>query len=90
MTEIHIAHSLPPDDVEARMRALAKRHDIEMTVTEPGARGELSKQVAFLGSVEALYEIRPAAVVIEVSKAPGALQGTLRRTLEDELSRALA
>lgn len=89
MTEIQIAHSLAPDEVESRMRALAQRHDIEMSVTVPGARGHLSKKVAFLGSVEARYEIRPAAVVVNVSKAPGALQGTLRRTLEDELGRAL-
>ena len=90
MNEIQIAHGLEADEVERRMLELAARHDITMTVTEPGHRGELTRKVPFLGAVEAGYEIRADAVVVQVRKAPGALKNTLHKMLEDELAKALA
>lgn len=90
MSEIEIPHALEPSEVERRLRELAGRHDIEMSVEAVCASGRLAKKVPFLGGVEASYQIRSNALVVRVAKAPGALQGTLRATLQAELAKALA
>ena len=90
MNPIEIAHGLDGEVVERRLRALADKHDIVMTVTTSGQSGQLTRKVPFLGNVEARYEIRTAAVVVEVLKAPGALQKTLERMLVQELGQALS
>jgi len=90
MIRIEIAHELERAAVEQRMRALAERHDIAMSVTAVGESGLLTRKVPFLGSVEARYEIRLDALVVEVLKAPGSLQNTLQRMLADELGKALS
>ena len=90
MSEIEIPHALEPAEVERRLSALAGQHDIEMAVEAPAGSGRLTKKVPFMGGVEASYEIRAEALVVRVAKAPGALQGTLRATLQAELAKALA
>lgn len=90
MNRIEIDHGLSREDVETRMRDLAARHDIAMTVTAPGQSGELTKKVPLLGSVQARYDIGPDTLVIDILKAPGAVKNTVQRMLEDELGKALA
>jgi len=90
MTRIEIPHGLSREDAEQRLRALAARHDVALTVTTSAQAGLLTRKVPFLGSVEARYEIGLDAVVIEVQKAPGSLRSTLERMLTDELGKALS
>jgi hypothetical protein len=87
---IEVAHGLEASEVERRLRALAERHEVALRVSAPGQAGELKKQVPFLGSVEALYEIRPGALAVEITRAPAALAARLSGLLESELTRALA
>jgi hypothetical protein len=86
---VEVAHRLEPLEVERRLRALAERHDVALTVTAPGRAGALAKQLPLLGAVEARYEILPAAPAIEVSRAPALLSSRLQGLLQGELERVL-
>lgn len=89
MSQIEVAHRLEAGEVERRLALLAARHEVALRVDAPGRSGELVKQVPFLGSVEARYEIRPGALAMEITRAPAALAARLGGLLAGELERAL-
>jgi hypothetical protein len=86
--EIRIAHSLESAEVQRRMAQVATQHDIELT-PEGELNGRLAKNVMLVGAVSANYTITPDQLCVDVTEYPAMLEGTLRRLLEDELTRAL-
>lgn len=88
--ELRIEHALEPREVQRRLAQLASEQGIALSPGDDGLSGELQKSVMLIGAVRARYRIAAAHLHVEVTKRPAALpEGTLRRMLEDELTRAL-
>lgn len=89
--EIRIRHALSQEEVARRIRAAAELHDLELAPGADATHGAISKNAGFLGAVRAEYAIEPDALVVSVRERPAFLpEGTLRRTLEEELTRLVA
>ena len=85
--EIRLPHTLAPELVQARLEALASRHDVTLEPDLDARSGTLEKTASFLGRVRARYEILPEELLVTVTDRPALLpEGTLRRALERELS----
>ena len=89
--EVRVRHVLSAQELVRRIRAAAERHDVEFIPGADETRGVLAKDAGFLGNVRAEYTIEPDALVVIVSERPSFLpEETLRRMLEDELSKLVA
>jgi hypothetical protein len=88
--ELSIDHALEADEVQRRLARLAGDHGITLSPSGDGTSGQLEKKVMLIGAVRATYRIASAHLELHVTQRPAALpEGTLRRMLEDELTRAL-
>jgi hypothetical protein len=88
--ELRIDHGLESSEVQRRLAQLAGDHGITLSPSGDGSSGELEKRVMLIGAVRATYRIATAHLELQVTQRPAGLpEGTLRRMLEDELTRAL-
>ncbi len=89
--EVRVPHQLAAQEIVRRIRGAAERHDVEFTPGADETRGVLAKDAGFLGTVRAEYTIEADALVVIVRDRPAFLpEGTLRRMLEQELSKLVA
>lgn len=88
---VRVAHSLGRDGAKQRLDKLAQHHGIALEFAADGYSGELEKSVAFIGKARATFIVEQDALTVHVVEAPTFLsEETVRRKLEEELSRVLA
>jgi hypothetical protein len=85
-----VPHSEPKSKVRERILALAARHSVRVESDDGTTHGVLAKTIPFLGRAAVRYEIRERSVALELVDRPRGLPEELvKRTLVDELARAL-
>lgn len=85
-----VPHRDSKTKVRERILALASRHSVRVEADDGATHGVLAKTIPFLGRAAVRYEIRERAVALEVVDRPRGLPEELvKRTLVDELARAL-
>lgn len=91
MNEVRVTHKLGRDGAKQRLASLAQHHGIALRFAPDGYSGELEKSVAFIGKARATFAVEHDALAVRVIEAPAFLsEETVRRKLEEELSRVLA
>lgn len=85
-----VPHAESKAKVRERILALAAEHSVRIESDDGAAHGLLAKTIPFLGRAAVRYEIRDGAVALELVDRPRGLPEELvKRTLVDELARAL-
>ncbi|MBI5432595.1 MAG: diaminopimelate epimerase [Planctomycetes bacterium] len=85
-----VPHAEPMAKVRERILALAARHSVRVESDDGTTHGVLAKTIPFLGRAAVRYEIRERSVALELVDRPRGLPEELvKRTLVDELARAL-
>ena len=90
MIEIRVAHALGAAQAVARLATAFAKRSLGVVSSNGGHSGTLTKQLPFIGSVQAEFEVLDAAVLIRVTQAPAFPSAdTIRRMVEDELTQVL-
>ncbi len=90
MIDIRVAHALGAGEASTRLTAAFAKRSVAVVSADGGRSGTLTKQLPFVGSVSAEFEVQDDAVLVRVTQAPAFPSAdTLRRMVEDELAQIL-